>query len=449
MPEKCTQIIHWLQDDNQRKAFSRVWSISWPMTMIMLFEFLISLADVYIAGKVGKEIQASYGFVTQLYFVFTVIGNAFTVGTVSVISRLCPSIGSKEYAGAVFSSIMTTVGTGVVLGVAGIILSPVILRFLNIPPELKQFGIPLITIYAGGIIFHYLLINTNGLLRACKGVMSSLKTMAFVCLVNIGLNFLFVFYTPLGFRGIALSTAVSVLLGAIINLVHLKAIFWHNRCFYWRIVRKVFQIGWPSGLLQVIWQLGSTIIFLILSALPANNVEIIAAFTNGYRLESVIFLPAFAFNMANAVVVGNLLGEDNKEDAFRNGIFTAVLGVLLVGVTTLIILVNAAYLVAFLSTNQIVIHYSIKYLLICLPFEPFMAWGVILGGGLNGAGDTRSVMVVVALSIWFVRIPFSYLLGVVLQLGAPGVWWAMNASIVIQAILITVWYFKRRWLENA
>ena len=46
------------------------------MTLIMFFEFLISLADVFIVGQINKEVQAAYSFVTQIYFVFTVIGNA-------------------------------------------------------------------------------------------------------------------------------------------------------------------------------------------------------------------------------------------------------------------------------------------------------------------------------------------------------------------------------------
>ena len=52
------------------------WSMSWPMTLIMFFEFMTGLADVYIAGRVGKEIQAAYGFIIQLYFVFIIVGNA-------------------------------------------------------------------------------------------------------------------------------------------------------------------------------------------------------------------------------------------------------------------------------------------------------------------------------------------------------------------------------------
>ena len=46
----------------------RSWSVSWPLALIMFFEFLIGLTDVYIAGRVSKEVQATYGFVIQLYF---------------------------------------------------------------------------------------------------------------------------------------------------------------------------------------------------------------------------------------------------------------------------------------------------------------------------------------------------------------------------------------------
>jgi len=49
------------------------WSVSWPMTLIMFYQFLITFVDVYIAGKVGKEVQAAYGFVAQLYFILVVV----------------------------------------------------------------------------------------------------------------------------------------------------------------------------------------------------------------------------------------------------------------------------------------------------------------------------------------------------------------------------------------
>lgn len=137
-----------------KSYISRNWSMSWPMTLIMVFEFLIGLTDVYIAGMVSKEIQATYGFVIQLYFVFIVMANALTVGTVSVVSRLYTSDDRGDLTSAIFSSMAVAGGGGVVLALAGIGLSPSLVHFLNIPEELKQLGIPFIEIYAAGLLFH-------------------------------------------------------------------------------------------------------------------------------------------------------------------------------------------------------------------------------------------------------------------------------------------------------
>ncbi len=443
-----TYIKNLLNRHDIRSLISQSWSISWPMILIMFFEFMINLADVFIAGKISKEVQAAYGFVTQIYFIFTVIGNALTIGTVSVISRLCQSMEDESYSKAVFSTVISTSIAGLILGIAGIFLTPTIFDFLNIPEALKQFGRPLAAIYAGGLIFHYILINTNGILRACKGIQKSLRTMAIVCVTNVGLNFFFVFLTPLGFKGIALSTAVSVAIGSFWNLWLIKDFIIRIKKVAFDVVKKVARIGWPSGLLQIIWQLASMVLFIILSALPENKIEIVAAFTNGLRIEAAIFLPAFAFNMSNAVVVGNLLGEKKENDAFNAGIVTASIGVAIVTLLTLLVIANARFIASLLSNNALVVKETMKYLKVCLISEPFMAWGVILSGGLNGAGDTKSVMIRVALSVWLVRIPLSYLFGSVLSFGAIAVWWSMNSSLLVQAILISKRYYNKKWLVD-
>jgi len=417
------------------------------MTLMMFFEFLIGLTDVYIAGRVSKEIQATYGFVIQLYFIFIVMANALTVGTVSVVSKLFTSGNKDELTEAVFSSIVTTAIAGIVLAASGIIFSPEIIKILNIPEELKTLALPFINIYAGGLLFHYVLIHCNGILRSCNMVKNSLKTMTIVCVVNIGLNFLLVFHTPLSFRGIALATASSVFIGSMMNLMYVRRVMTSIKRFSVNPVKKIIRIGWPIGLLQVVWQLSSMVLFLILSALPEHKVEILAALTTGLRIESAIYLPAFAFNMANAVIVGNLLGEKKEEDALKSGIVTATIGVGIVTAMVITVILNARWIVSFLSNNDVVIKESIKYIYISMISEPFMAWGIILAGGLNGAGDTKSVLTRVALSLWLVRIPLSYIFVVLFGFGAVSVWWSMNLSQFVQAFFISKRYFSREWFE--
>jgi multidrug resistance protein, MATE family len=430
------------------KAFvSKSWAMSWPMTLIMFFEFLIGLTDVYVAGRVGKEVQAAYGFIMQLYFVMIVTANALTVGTVSVVSRLFSAGRREDLAEVVFSSVTAAVIAGSVLAIGGFFLAAPLVKLLNIPPELRYYVVSFNKIYAAGLLFHYVLINGNGLLRSCNRVKQSLKTMAIVCCCNIGLNFFLVFHTPLGYRGIATATATSVFIGSLVNWTFVRVLLENGKRFSLQTVKTFLGIGWPIGLLQILWQLSSTALFLILSLLPENRVEILAALTAGLRVESAIYLPAIAFNMANAVVVGNLLGNKRQGDAFKAGMVTAGLGVAIVTVLVVGVILNARWIVSLLSNNGIVINESVKYLYISMISEPFMAWGVILAGGLSGAGDTRSVLLRVALSVWLVRIPLCYVAVVTLGFGAVYVWWAMNVSQFVQTFLISKRYFGKRWLD--
>jgi len=438
-----------IPEENKLRHFaSESWSNSWPMILIMFFEFLIGLTDVYIAGRVDKEIQAAYGFVVQLYFVFVIIANAITTGTVSVVSRLFTAGDKNILNNTIYSTLITTVVSGIIFGVAGIALTPLLIAFVNIPANLKSYAVTLGKIYAAGLLFHYIVINTNGILRACKRVRVSLKTMSVVCGVNVGLNFILVFHTALGYKGIALSTAISVTIGCVINLWNIRTFLSGIMTFSTESVRSIVRIGWPFGLNQILWQFHAMVLYLILSALPRNNIEILAAFAAGTRIESAIFLPAIAFNMANAVIVGNLLGENKKEDAFRAGIITAIMGTLVVTILTLIVILNAKWIAPALSKNPAVISECVRYLYISMLSEPFLAFWMVLGGALSGAGDTRGIMFIVASCTWLIRIPLSYLWVVIFNFDASSVWWTMNLSQFVTAIFITRRYWQKKWLQE-
>jgi multidrug resistance protein, MATE family len=431
-----------------RKFISESWSMGWPMMIIMFFEFLTGLVDIFVAGRISKEIQAAYGFVIQLYFIFIIVGNAFSVGAVSVVSRIFTSKNNDQLVESVYSTVIATVVLGIVLGISGIFLTPVLIDLLHIPSELKPIAIPLGRIYATGVLFHYLLINTNAILRACKEVRASLRTMTFVCFSNIVLIFFIVFHMDMGFQGIALSTAISVCLGSILNMRYIRPLMAGPKRFSVSIVKTIINISWPSGLLQGLWQINSMAIFLILSALPKYSVEVLAALTAGVRIESVIFLPAMAFNMANAVVVGNLLGEGRKDDAFRGGLITTLMSVFVVMFITIIVLFNARWIAPFLSNNSVVIAECITYIYISMLSEPFMAIWVVLGGGLNGAGDTKGMMFIVGLVVWLVRVPLTYIFVILLGYGAASVWWTMNLSQFLMALFIFRRYWQKKWLTH-
>jgi multidrug resistance protein, MATE family len=430
-----------------KEIIKNSWSISWPMIIIMLIDFLVSITDVYIAGKLGKEVQASVGFISQIYFVIMVIGNALTVGAVSIVSRLFGANKKAEVSNAVYTLISTSLALGLIVGLLAFIFSDSIIRVLNVPDAIREYGTPLLRIYTAGLIFNFFLLASNGLLRACRMVKHSLSTMILVCIVNIGLNFFLVFFTSIGFKGIILSTVIGYAAGCLLNFAYIKKLILPTRRFDKKLLKSMAGIGWPTGLQQIAWQLGGTMLFLIMSSLPSNNVEIIAAFTNGLRIEAAIYVIAFALNNANAVIIGNLIGEGRLEQALKSAVVTALIGVAIISLQTVLVILNADKLANALSQNSVVISESMQYLYIAMLSEPVMAWAVIISGGLNGAGDTKSVMKVVLSSQWLVRLPLAYIMGIYFGFGPKAIWWAMNASILAHAIFISIRFFNKKWLR--
>ncbi|MCM8786944.1 MAG: MATE family efflux transporter [Candidatus Omnitrophica bacterium] len=417
-----------------------------PMSLIMFFEFLMGLADVYVAGRINKEIQASYGLAFQLYLVGLIPAISFSVGVASLLSRQFSDSKTtpkkKDFYDASFSAITLSFIFGILVSTLGVFLYPVIINFLKIPHAINFFSKNLIRIYSFSLFFEYFFIIANAILRSCKRIIISLRNYTIVTILNIILNFVLVFFTPLGYLGIAIATVISLFVGALFSIFAMRNFLVFSKINFSHL-KEIFNISWPIGLIQILWNIASVIIFTILAKLPANNIETIAAFTNALKIESAIFLPAFAFNMASIVLVGNFIGKKNFLDAFNIGRIIGILGLIVVGILSFLVILNAKFIMSILSNNEVVIREGLFYLYISLIFEPLLAWSIILNGSLSGAGYTKDILIVMIISIWLIRVPFCYILGILLKKGAFGIWMGMNMSIITQAILITRRYLKR------
>ena len=420
------------------------WKMSWPMMVMMVFEFLISMTDIYIAGLYGKEVKAATGLASQVYALFIMTGHALTIGAVSILSRLYTSEDKKLFKSAVFTSVTSAFSFGVIICIIGILFSKQIATLLNAENQVKEYASTLIKIYFLGIIFHMTLINMNGVLRSCKRVVITMGVMVFAALLNITLLLYFYNFTDIGFKGIAISTAISLSAASIINIIIMYRIIDKVYIFSSSILKQILSIGWPGGIVSLSWQFGGTALYAILGMLTYST-EIMAAYATGLRIESAIFMPAFAFNMANAVIVGNLMGEKKFDEAYKNGFVTAFISMSIVTVMMSVIILFARPIAEMLEPNKAVVPEIIKYLYICMIAEPFIALNLAMNGALNGAGDTKATMRYAILNVWVLRLPLAYILGIFLGFGATGIWWALNMGFFMQVILSTRRFMSKKW----
>ena len=420
------------------------WKMSWPMMVMMVFEFLISMTDIYIAGLYGKEVKAATGLASQVYALFIMTGHALTIGAVSILSRLYTGEDKKLFKSAVFTSVTSAFSFGVIICIIGILFSKQIATLLNAENQVKEYASTLIKIYFLGIIFHMTLINMNGVLRSCKRVIITMGVMVFAALLNITLLLYFYNFTDIGFKGIAISTAISLSAASIINIIIMYRIIDKVYIFSINILKQILSIGWPGGIVSLSWQFGGTALYAILGMLTYST-EIMAAYATGLRIESAIFMPAFAFNMANAVIVGNLMGEKKFDEAYKNGFVTAFISMTIVTVMMSVIILFARPIAEMLEPNKAVVPEIIKYLYICMIAEPFIALNLAMNGALNGAGDTKATMRYAILNVWVLRLPLAYILGIFLGFGATGIWWALNMGFFMQVILSTRRFMSKKW----
>lgn len=420
------------------------WKMSWPMMVMMVFEFLISMTDIYIAGLYGKEVKAATGLASQVYALFIMTGHALTIGAVSILSRLYTSEDKNLFKSAVFTSVTSAFSFGVIICIIGILFSKQIATLLNAENQVKEYASTLIKIYFLGIIFHMTLINMNGVLRSCKRVIITMGVMVFAAILNIILLLYFYNFTDIGFKGIAISTAISLSAASIINIIIMYRIIDKVYIFSINILKQILSIGWPGGIVSLSWQFGGTALYAILGMLTYST-EIMAAYATGLRIESAIFMPAFAFNMANAVIVGNLMGEKKFDEAYKNGFVTAFISMSIVTVMMSVIILFARPIAEMLEPNKAVVPEIIKYLYICMIAEPFIALNLAMNGALNGAGDTKATMRYAILNVWVLRLPLAYILGIFLGFGATGIWWALNMGFFMQVILSTRRFMSKKW----
>ena len=73
--------------------------------------------------------------------------------------------------------------------------------------------------------------------------------------------------------------------------------------------------------------------------------------------------------------------------------------------------------------------------------EPMYAASIVASGALRGAGDTMIPSILNFISLWFVRIPLSWILAK--PFGLTGVWIAMCLELICRGILMLIRLLKK------
>ncbi len=431
----------------------------WPQFLMMLFQFLVGFIDVYVAGRVGSDVQAAFGMVVQCFFFVLIVGTTIAGASVTAISQAIGAglpLRAKRYVGLIFS-----------LGGASCLLIVLVsylfrhafLSALQVPENIFPLTLNIFVIYLFVVPSEYMTTFCSAIFRAHKQVNIPLATSVVVCAVNAVLDFglgLGMFGLPyLGATGIALATLSSSIAGALFNVYMLHRKGYLVRAAFaplrWqrRAAAYLVKVAIPSGAMQTLWQLGYLVLFAITAALPVGSVTTLAGMSAGMRMESMLFLPGVAFSLTGTILVGNCLGAGNKAEAKRVALWIIVLGAGLMSLVAVCLWPFVPDLAQWLTSDQHAREAAVNYMRFNLFSTPFTVASMILSGIMTGAGATIYPMVVYGTATWAVRLPLAWYLGHIAWQSASGIFFAMLLSQIFQTTVIMYIFLRRDWTRFA
>ncbi len=438
--------------------YRSIWGLVWPQTLMMLCTLFIGLTDVWVAGQISPAVQAAIGINTQIQAFLMVLGMALASAAMAAVSQ---SMGAgrqaraKSYVGLIM---LMAVIMAAMLMVVGFLFATPMLGALQIPPEVWDTSRYFFMVVLLALPFQYIMGNGSMLFRATRNVILPLILGVIACVINVFGDLAFGLgafgFPAFGAKGIAWSTFSSIAISAVLTVVFLKraGLFLPRIIPRWRWMRAaspyLLKVAAPVVLTQFLWQTGYLTLFGILATLP-DNVTALAGMTAGMRVESMLFMPASAFNITASIMVGNALGRGDKTEARRLGFINIVLGAGIMSLVAACMWPFREILAAVFSPDPGVQKQIVAYLIFNILSTPFTVGGMILTGVMTGAGATIYALVINTSCIWFVRLPTAWYLSHMIFGGAWGVFMAMLLSMIVQSLCMLWVFFKKDWTQYA
>jgi putative MATE family efflux protein len=426
-----------------------IFMLSVPMILEMVMEALFAIVDVFFVAKVGTEAVATVGLTESVLTLVYSIAIGLSTAATALVARRIGEENPTEASKAVGQVIFISLTFAILMGVPGLVFADDLLRLMGGDAHLTANGhnyTRVIFMSAPAII---LLHTLSGCLRGAGDASVAMRSLWLANGINIVLCPVFIFglgpFPALGVTGSAVATTLGRSAGVLYQFYALAKLDGRISINLASFVPDLNVVKTLLGLAA-----GSTGQFLIGSAswvfltrlVSTFGSDVVAGYTVAIRIFVFTILPSWGMANAAATLVGQNLGAnqpDRAETSVWRAAFCNLLFLLPIG---LLLWVFAENVVGIFSRDVAVLTIGVQSLRIfCLGFV-FMAYGMVLTQALNGAGDTRSPMLINILCFWVVEIPLAYVLANLLNWGPSGVFWSVAISESLLA-LVAVWVFRR------
>lgn len=429
-----------------------VFLLAVPMVLEMAMESLFAIADIFWVSRLGPDAVATVGLTESLLAMVYAVAVGLSVAATAVVSR---RVGQGDNAAASLAAgqvLLLTCAVSVVLGVAGALAGPSLLKVMGASESVLAMGSDYCSVMLGGSITVILLFALNAVFRGAGNAVTAMHSLWLANLANIVLGPVFIFglgpVPKLGVFGAAVATTLGRSIGVAYQLALLLRrsgrlqVYWHHLRPQAEVQKSLVRLA-STGTLQNLLETASWLgLVRILSTFGSVA---LAGYTIAMRVAVFALLPSWGLANAAATLVGQNLGAAKPERAERAVWVVGAYNFAFLGIVGLIFTLAPQPILRVFTEEPAELALAASCLRIVALGFLFYAYGMVLVQAFNGAGDTRTPTLLNLCCFWFFKIPVAYLLAMSLGLGPNGVFIAITCAYSSLALL-ALWLFRRgRW----
>lgn len=436
-----------LYKENKSEVLS-ILTIALPTIVDMFVQTLLGFFDLIMVGRLGPEAIASVGLGTAPILTVIPIFFAISVGTTAMVSRAFGARNYEEAKEGMSQSLILGIPAAFIVTFAFVVFGKNILGIISKNQPITEALSYLKVISLGIPFLCFNIIFSYGFRSINKAKIPMINNTISIFL-NIFLNYIFIFVLNLGVFGAGIATTISR--GIVTLIFSFLIIYKKNYCIALTtkdfkinkdICKRLLKVGLPSAGEQGLFRIG----MLIFEAMVINLGTLqYAAHKIALTAESFSFNLGFGFSVAGTALVGQYLGAKEYQEAKKAGYLNMFLAISVMTAFGFIFMISPKFVISMFTKDQAIVPMASSALRIVSIAQPILAVSMVLSGALRGAGDTRSVLWITSVGMFFVRIPLTYLFLYIFNFGLNGAWLVMILDLTYRGLACLYRFKQGKW----
>lgn len=422
---------------------------AFPMMAGNLLQQCYNIADTLIVSRfLGANALAAVGSSYTLMTFLTSILLGMCMGSGAAFSIWYGQKDRKRLKEGMVHAFGLIAAVTIVLNVLVFAGLPLILRLLQVPTEVTPYMEEYLKIIFAGISATFLYNYYAALLRAIGNSVVPLVFLGVSAVLNIILDFLFVFTFQRGVGGAAEATVIAQFVSGIGIAFYTQKYFPELRVslkeihFKGKMLNEIAGFSFLTCMQQSIMNFG---ILMVQGLVNSFGPVVMAAFAAAVKIDSFAYMPVQDFGNAFSTFIAQNYGA-KKFERIQKGIKSAVMtSVLFCAVISGAVFIFAEPLMKiFVSgAEKEIISVGVEYLRIEGSF--YFGIGILfLLYGLYRAVKLPGMSVVLTILSLGTRVALAYGLSAIPMIGVRGIWAAVPIGWILADAVGVIYYIKNK-----